>query len=380
MSKTDFKKITHAYIKDAKLFVVKVGSALLVEEKDDSLKEQWLQSVASDIADLVKRGAGVVVVSSGAIALGRSRLMGGKTRLKLEEKQAAAAIGQIELGSAWRKALGDVGLDTAQILVSLDDTEMRRRHLNARATLQTLLAAKIVPVVNENDTIATIEIRYGDNDRLAARVAQMVSADVLVLLSDIDGIYTEDPRKNKSATHLAEIEAIDDKIMAMAGKANAAYASGGMVTKLEAGSIATQAGCHMVICDGSEGHPLKNLEEGASCSWFRAASDPPHARKKWIAGGLKPKGKLVIDDGAVSALRKGKSLLSAGITSATGNFEKGDLVAICDSEGLEIGRGLSHYSANEVGKIAGSKSDAIGAILGYRGRGEVVHADDLVLR
>lgn len=376
---TDFNALTERYLGAAKLLVVKVGSALLVDDAKGAVRAAWLSSLAGDIAELADAGCGVVVVSSGAIALGRHPLDRGQGKLKLEEKQAAAAIGQIRLASEWQQAFGDHGLTTAQILLSPDDTETRRRHLNARATLQTLLSRGIIPVVNENDTVATMEIRYGDNDRLAARVAQMISADALILLSDIDGLYNADPRQHPDADHLPEITSINDGILAMAGPANADYASGGMVTKIEAGRIASTAGCHMVICNGTEENPIRRLRDGGACSWFRAISNPPQARKKWIAGGLKPSGVIVIDDGAVTALQKGKSLLAAGITSVNGRFERGDLVAVTDTAGVELGRGLSHYSAADASKIAGCNSSAIQGILGYRGRDEVIHADDLVL-
>ena len=379
MSNASFASLTRGYLNEARVLVVKVGSALLVDGETGAVRSQWLESLAADIAGLARQNCRVVVVSSGAIALGRHQLERGSGKLKLEEKQAAAAIGQIRLASEWQRVFRQFDLDTAQILLSPDDTETRRRHLNARATLQTLLGRGIIPVVNENDTVATMEIRYGDNDRLAARVAQMVSADALILLSDIDGLYSTDPRQNPDGEHLAEITSIDDRILAMAGPANADYASGGMITKIEAARIATNAGCHMVICNGHASSPIDRLMAGGRCSWFRAASNPPQARKQWIAAGLKPTGTITIDAGAARALSLGKSLLAAGITGIDGGFERGDLVAVCDASGAELGRGLSHYSAEDAARIAGCNSSAIQGILGYRGRDEVIHADDLVL-
>lgn len=376
---TDFSTLTKKYLSPSTLVVVKVGSALLVDEDKGTVKADWLAGLAEDLADLTNAGCGVVIVSSGAIALGRHPLGRHDSRLKLEEKQAAAAIGQIRLASEWEQALAAHGLKSAQILLSPDDTETRRRHLNARATLQTLLGNGFIPVVNENDTVATAEIRYGDNDRLAARVAQMISADALVLLSDIDGLYERDPRRDNSALHLPEILTIDDQIAAMAGPAHASYASGGMVTKIEAARIAATAGCHMVICSGLDRRPIKTLLDGGRCTWFQADSNPPQARKKWIAGGLKPSGVITVDIGAVAALERGKSLLAAGITAVSGRFERGDLVTVTNPDGQEIGRGLSHYSADATKQIAGCNSAEIQGILGYRDRDEVIHVDDLVL-
>ena len=376
---TQFKTLTTTYLNDARRVIVKVGSALLVDEKTGKVRTQWLESLAHDLAAMHREGCTPVVVSSGAIALGRHQLGRGQGRLKLEEKQAAAAIGQIQLATEWQNALALFGLGAAQILLSPDDTETRRRHLNARATIQTLLNQRIIPVVNENDTVATMEIRYGDNDRLAARVAQMISADVLVLLSDIDGLYTADPRQDKSAQFLPEVTQIDNDIAAMAGPAHSSVASGGMITKIAAAHIATTAGCHMVICSGTDKNPINQLKTGGRCTWFRASANPPQARKTWISGGLTPKGNIILDDGAVDAVRSGKSLLPAGISHVDGEFERGDLVALMDQNEVEIARGLSHYSAKDVERIAGSKSRAIPDILGYRGRDEVIHADDLVL-
>ncbi|MCE2516474.1 MAG: glutamate 5-kinase [Alphaproteobacteria bacterium] len=374
--------LTTSHLNDATTVVVKVGSALLVDEHTGAINAAWLHQLAADLALLTSRRCRCVVVSSGAIALGRTQLKGrakSNARLKLEEKQAAAAIGQVQLASEWKEALNTHDLSTAQILLSPDDTEQRRRHLNARATITTLLDSGIIPVVNENDTVATMEIRYGDNDRLAARVAQMISADVLILLSDIDGLYSADPRHHPDARHIPQVTAIDDDLRAMAGPANEDYASGGMVTKIEAGRIATQAGCHMVICNGTAMNPISALIDGATATWFTATAKPPQARKTWIAGGLNPVGTITLDDGAVNALQSGKSLLAAGMIAVDGHFERGDLVAVCDPQGQEIGRGLINYSAHDAARIAGCNSGEIQGILGYRGRDEVIHADDLVM-
>jgi glutamate 5-kinase len=376
---TDFSALTKTYLDPARVIVVKVGSALLVDDETGMVKAKWLAGLASDLAEMASAGCGIIVVSSGAIALGRHPLGCNNGKLKLEEKQAAAAIGQIRLVGEWQQALAAHELKSAQVLLSPDDTETRRRHLNARATIQTLLGSGFIPVVNENDTVATEEIRYGDNDRLAARVAQMISADALVLLSDIDGLYDQDPRHHDEAEHLPEVTEIDKKIAAMAGPTHTGYASGGMVTKIEAARIATAAGCHMVICSGLGLRPIDALRKGGICTWFRAVSNPPQARKTWIAGGLKPSGVISVDDGAVAALLRGKSLLAAGITAVDGNFDRGDLVTVTNQKGLELGRGLIHYSATDTQQIAGCNSAEIQGILGYRGRDEIIHADDLVL-
>ena len=380
---TESSDVTASYLNPAKTVVVKVGSALLVEDAAGKINASWLMHLAEDLAMLTARGCRCVVVSSGAIALGRRQLGTSakqqSSRLKLEEKQAAAAIGQVQLASEWKIALEKFGLSSAQILLSPDDTETRRKHLNARATLNTLLDCGVIPVVNENDTVATMEIRYGDNDRLAARVAQMISADALILLSDVDGLYSADPRGQENAEHIPLVTAIDDDLRAMAGPANEAFATGGMVTKIEAGRIATQAGCHMAICAGMALKPITALMEGGRATWFAAAANPPQARKTWIAGGLKSKGKLVLDGGAEIAVTSGKSLLAAGILSVEGDFARGDLVSVCSETSIEVARGLINYSAEDAIRIAGHNSSAIQGILGYRGRDEVIHADDLVL-
>ena len=366
-------------LQTAQIVIIKVGSALLVDEQQNRINEEWLAGMAADIASLHAAGKSVVVVSSGAIALGRQGLGLRGTRLRLEEKQAAAATGQVILANAWMMALAKHNITTAQILLSPDDTETRRRHLNARATMKTLLELKSVPVVNENDTVTTAEIRYGDNDRLAARVAAMLSADMLCLLSDVDGLYTENPALNSAATHLAEIDALTPEVLKMAGSANAAYASGGMITKLEAARIATKAGCDMVICDGQPLGPLSKLRDGARSTLFHAGASPLTARKQWIAGALSPKGCLTVDAGALGALRKGRSLLPAGVVAVEGEFERGDLIAIHNQAGAVIGHGLSAYSAGDANIICGHKSREIETLLGYRGRDEIIHADNLVM-
>ncbi len=370
---------TNRFLNNATTVVIKVGSAILVDQAKSCVNADWLNGLAHDIAALQAKGCGVVVVSSGAIALGRQQLHGTGARLKLEEKQAAAAIGQVQLAHEWTNALKQVDLTCAQILLSPDDTEQRNRHLNARATLKTLLAEGIVPVVNENDTVATMEIRYGDNDRLAARVAQMISADALILLSDIDGLYTNDPRHDKNAKHIEEVQQIDDALRAMAGPAHEDFASGGMITKIEAARIATQAGCHMAICNGTSMSPIAAMRDGARSTWFIARDNPPQARKMWIAAGLNPVGTLVLDDGAINALKSGKSLLAAGVADVQGKFSRGDLVAVATTDGQEKGRGIVNYDAEDALRIAGCNSNDIQGILGYRGRDEVIHADDLVM-
>lgn len=368
-------------IREAKRLVIKIGSALLVDEDTGDLRHDWLDALAEDIAACHSRGQQILVVSSGAIAVGRGRL--GLTRkdrtLRLEEKQAAAAAGQIRLAHAYERALARHDITVAQILVTPDDTEERRRHLNARNTLMQLLSLGAIPVINENDTVGTAEIRFGDNDRLAARVAAMVSADTLVLLSDIDGLYERDPRQNPNARRLDEVAAVTPEIEAMAGTAPLGYSSGGMVTKIQAAKIATASGCRMAIGDGRGNHPLKRLEDGAPCTWFLATGTPLTARKTWIAGALNPVGTLTVDDGAAKALKDGRSLLPVGVTAISGQFERGDAVAIIGANGTEIGKGLTAYSSGDATLIAGHNSRDLEGILGYRGRGEIIHRDDLVL-
>ncbi|HYI85030.1 MAG TPA: glutamate 5-kinase [Acetobacteraceae bacterium] len=366
-------------LREARRVVVKVGSALVVEEASAAPRDAWLSSVAADIAALRVRGTEVVLVSSGAIALARRALGLTRRRLRLEEKQAAAAVGQIRLAGAWADALSAQGLSAAQLLLTLEDSEDRRRYLNARATLGTLLELGCVPVINENDTVATAEIRFGDNDRLAARVAAMLEADALVLLSDIDGLYTADPRRNPAAHHLPVVERVSDEIMAMGGEPPPGYSSGGMRTKLLAARIATSAGCAMAIALGTRNHPLRAIEDGARCTWFLPQPEGRSSRKRWIAGSLAPLGALTVDEGAARALARGSSLLPAGVRAVTGEFGRGDPVSLVDTRGREVARGLSAYDANSARRIAGRRSDVIEAILGWRGRTEMVHRDDLVL-
>ena len=388
-------------VRTAGLLVVKIGSALVVDGARP--REAWLAGVAADIAAARARGTQVIVVSSGAIALARATLrLGG--RLRLEEKQACAAVGQIRLAQAWAEALAAHGMVAAQLLLTLGDTEDRRRYLNARATLRTLLGLGCVPVINENDSVATAEIRFGDNDRLAARVAEMVGADQLLLLSDIDGLYTADPRLHPGATHVAVVAELTPGIEAMGGEPPPGFSSGGMRTKLLAARIATQAGCAMAIALGGRPNPIAALaradapdapagnESGettgdapgdgavgvARCTWFLPAPEGRSARKRWIAGSLHPAGVLRVDAGAARALRAGGSLLPAGVLAVEGEFARGDAVRVAGPDG-ELGRGLSAYASGDATRIAGRRSEDIEGVLGWRGRDEMVHRDDLVL-
>jgi glutamate 5-kinase len=362
----------------AKRIIVKIGSALLVDQKTGTIKASWLDSLIQDVTDLKIAGADVILVSSGAIALGRRTLGLPKGKLKLDQSQAAAAVGQIALAQSWSEALRTKNIVAAQVLVTLQDTEERRRYLNARATLSTLLAQGAVPVINENDTVATSEIRYGDNDRLAARVASMMSGDVLVLLSDIDGLYSAPPNQ-KGAIFIPELREITPEIEAMAGKPISGVGSGGMITKIEAGKIALSAGCHMVIASGHEMHPLKRISSGERCTWFVAQSNAMQSRKRWIAGTLQPTGKLIVDDGAKGALTKGKSLLPAGVKSVEGTFSRGDTVSVVLPDGIEFARGLVAYNSADAKRIAGLKSADIQKLLGNDDRDVIIHRDDLVM-
>ena len=364
---------------DAKRIVVKIGSALLVDQESGRIRRAWLDALADDIDALRRRGKEILIVSSGAIAVGRRHLGITRATLKLEEKQAAAATGQIRLAHAYEEALARHQITVAQILLSPEDTERRRRHLNARATMTTLLSLGAVPVINENDTVATIEIRFGDNDRLGARVAQMVSADTLLLLSDVDGLYERDPRIDPKARHIPVVQRITPEIEAMAGVAGTGYSSGGMVTKLAAARIATAAGCRMGIVAGTVMNPLAAVEAGARCTWFQATDTPRGARKSWIASAISPAGAVYLDAGAERALSQGRSLLPAGVIRVAGQFERGDLVTVHGADGREIGRGLAAYASEDAQRIGGHKSREIETILGYRGRDELIHRDDLVL-
>jgi glutamate 5-kinase len=363
----------------ARRIVVKIGSALLADRASGKLKADWLASLMDDVAALAGVGKQVVLVSSGAIALGRHTLKLPKGPLALEQSQAAAAVGQIGLAHAYQEMAAARGLTTAQILLTLGDTEERRRYLNARTTLETLLALKAIPVVNENDTVATSEIRYGDNDRLSARVASMVSADCLVLLSDVDGLYTAPPGTSADAHHIPVVTRITAEIEAMAGDAGSELSKGGMRTKVEAGKIALAAGTNMVITTGKVLHPLRAIDEGCRCTWFLAASDPVTAKKRWIAGQLEPRGQVHVDAGAERALASGKSLLPAGVTRVSGEFDRGDAVVIRAADGRELGRGLVAYDRADAERIIGRKSKEIAGILGHEGRSELIHRDDMAL-
>lgn len=365
---TDFRRI-----------VIKVGSALLVDRDHGRVKLAWLTSLVEDIAMLHARGCEVMVVSSGAIALGRTVLGLPKGPLKLEDSQAAAAVGQITLSRTWAQILGHYGITAGQVLLTLGDTEERRRYLNARSTLGRLMDLKAVPIINENDTVATTEIRYGDNDRLAARVATMASADLLVLLSDIDGLYTAPPAQDPSATLIPVVPRIGAEIEAIAGDAGSELSRGGMRTKIEAGKIATSAGTHMVIASGHAKNPLKRIREGGRCTWFLTSANPVRARKSWIAGALEPRGTLHLDDGAVAALRRGASLLPAGVKRVEGLFDRGDAVVLRGPDGAEVGRGLVAYDSTHAARIMGRSTHEIEALLGVPGRSEMVHRDDMAL-
>jgi len=368
-----------ALLAGARRVVVKIGSALLVEEESGSIRYDWLAALAEDLAGLAARGQELIVVSSGAIAVGRRHLGLDRRRLKLEEKQAAAATGQIRLAHAYQEALARHGITVAQVLLTLEDTEARRRHLNARNTLNTLLRHRALPVINENDTTATSEIRVGDNDRLAARVAAMMNAEALVLLSDIDGLYTADPKLDPAARHLPLVERLTPEIEAMAGEALPGVSTGGMVTKLAAARIAVAAGCRLAIASGRRDHPLRALLEGGRCTWFLSEVEPRAARKSWIAASLKPAGVVTVDAGALKALQAGRSLLPAGVRAVEGEFQRGDAVLVRDPEGREVARGLCAYGAADARRIVGHNSRDIEKILGYRGREELIHRDDLVL-
>jgi glutamate 5-kinase len=363
----------------ARRIIIKIGSALIVNPATAAPREAWLATVAADIAALRAAGAEVIVVSSGAISLARRSLNLTRRTLRLEEKQAAAAVGQIRLAGAWQAALSAHGIVAAQLLLTLEDSEDRRRYLNARATLGTLLELGCVPVINENDTVATAEIRFGDNDRLAARVAEMVQADALILMSDIDGLYTADPKRDPAAAHIPVVEHLTEEIMAMGGEPPPGYSSGGMRTKLIAARISTGAGCAMAIALGDRPHPLAALRDGARCTWFLPEGEGRSARKRWIAGSLSPLGTITVDAGAARALAGGRSLLPAGVRAVAGDFHRGDPVSVRDPDGHELARGLSAYDAEAARLIAGRRSGEIEAILGWRGRDEIIHRDDLVV-
>jgi len=363
----------------ARRIVVKVGSALLVDRESGRVNRDWLKTLVADLLVLRARGQQVILVSSGAIALGRRELKLAKGALKLEESQAAAAVGQIRLAHVYKELLEEQGVTVAQVLLTLEDSERRRRYLNARATLEALLALGALPVINENDTVATAEIRYGDNDRLAARVAQMTGADCLVLLSDVEGLFTADPNRDPSAQFIATVRRLTPQIEAMAGSSLSDTGSGGMATKILAAKIAVAAGCHLCIAAGQPQHPVRRIEEGARCTWFVPTSTPAAARKQWIAGTLQPAGSILIDAGALKALQEGKSLLPAGVLAIRGRFDRGDTVSVLGPDGAEFARGISAYSDADAARILGRRSSDIQSLLGFRGRDEMIHRDDLAI-
>ena len=371
--------LNKARIAEAKRIVVKIGSVLLVDDNSGTLHNPWLNSLGKDVAALRDRGHEVILVSSGAIALGRRYLGLKPGELKLEEKQAAAAVGMVRLAQSYQETLNKFDLSVAQILLTLDDSENRRRYLNARSTIMTLLRVGVVPLINENDTIATDEIRFGDNDRLAARVASMVSADLLILLSNINGLYTADPSQDKAAKLVPTVTEITHEIEEMASNTVTSDSSGGMPTKLAAAKQCLGAGCRMIICEGRGMFPLKSLENGGECTWFIPSGNPQTARKRWISGSLQSLGSVIVDDGAVAALERGRSLLPAGILRIEGTFQRGDAITIMKRDGSEFGRGLIAYSSEDATQIIGHKTGEIEDLLGYRGRDEIIHRDDLVI-
>ena len=362
----------------ARRIVVKIGSALLVDAETGHLRLDWLEGLAADVAACRARGQQIVLVSSGSIALGRRVLGLPAVELALEQSQAAAAVGQIRLARAYESVLAPHEITTAQVLVTLEDSENRRRYLNSRRTLGTLVDLGVVPIVNENDTVATDEIRYGDNDRLAAQVASMAGADVLVLLSDVDGLYTANPRLDPSARRLDVVPAITPAIEAMAGGTGTALSKGGMKTKIMAARVAVRAGCAMAIMEGAVHRPLTALAEGANCTWFEPDGDPRAARKRWISG-MKPRGRVMVDAGAVAALGRGKTLRPAGVTAVEGNFHRGDPVDVVAPDGAVVARALAGYDAGEARIIMGHRSSRIAELLGYVGRAALVHRDDMAL-
>ena len=377
---SDHKSFMRKFFSDYKRIIIKVGSSLLINKKTRTIREDWLLALSEDIANLRKIEKEILIVSSGAIALGRDTLVSKQKTLNLEENQAAASIGQIELAYSWKDALRKQNIKCAQVLLSPDDTETRRRHLNARATLATLIKSQVVPVINENDTVTTSEIKFGDNDRLAARVAQMSSSDLLILLSDIDGLYDQNPHHSNKAKHIPNVDEVNDDIINMAGSSHYEYASGGMITKVEAAKISSLSGCALIICNGEGKNPILELSKGVKYTLFKPNETPLTARKKWIAAGLKILGKLIIDNGASKALMSGSSLLPAGVLEVEGNFEKGDLIEIYTSDRKKIASGLSSYNSQEIKIIAGNKTRDIESLLGYVGRDELIHRDDLVLK
>jgi len=365
------------YLKNFKTIVIKIGSSLLINDKK-TIRKKWLSEFAKDIKDLLNDKKKVIIVSSGSIALGCKKLNLNKKKLKLDKSQAVASIGQIELMNLYQNVFKKLKIKISQILLTLDDTEQRRRSINARRTIDNLLTMGIMPIVNENDTTATTEIKYGDNDRLAARVSQIISADCLILLSDVDGLYTDNPKKNKETKLIETVKKIDENIIKYATRAENLYGSGGMKTKIDAAKICQLSGCYMVIANGQKNRPIKEIIEKNNCTWFIPRVSKLDARKKWIIGSVSPKGALIIDNGAIQAIKNGKSLLPVGIKAIDGKFEKGDHIKVLDLNNKEYARGLSSFSSNEIDKIKGRQSNQIKKILGYSSRDEVIHKDDLV--
>ena len=365
------------YIHNSKKIVIKIGSSILVDEKGKP-KKLWLKEFAKDIKFLIKKNKQIVIVSSGAIAMGCEYLGIKKKILKVDKSQAVASIGQIELMDFYKRIFDKNKIKISQILLTLDDTEQRRRSINAKRTIDNLLKMGIVPIVNENDTTATTEIKYGDNDRLAARVSQIIGADCLILLSDVEGLYTDNPKKNKKAQLIKLVREINEKIKKYANKTENYYGSGGMKTKIEAAKICQLAGCYMAIANGNYINPIKKIIENKKCTWFLPKISKLDARKQWIIGSIAPKGEVIIDQGAVKAINNGKSLLPAGVQKINGIFEKGDHILIKDESSKERGRGISSFSSLEIEKIKGSHSSEIKNILGYSSREEIIHKDDLV--
>ena len=365
------------YIEKFKKIVIKVGSSILIDETGKP-KKKWLKELSKDIKDLVKKKKQIVIVSSGAIAMGCQHLKIKKNGLKVDKSQAVASIGQIELMNFYKKTFDKSKIKISQILLTLDDTEQRRRSINAKRTIDNLLTMGIIPIVNENDTTATTEIKYGDNDRLAARVSQIIGADCLILLSDVDGLYTDNPKKNKETKFINTVKKIDENIKKYATKAENLYGSGGMKTKIDAAKICQLSGCYMVIANGNNKNPIKKILKNKKCTWFLPRVSKLDARKQWIIGSIAPKGEVIIDEGAAKAINNGKSLLPAGVKKVNGLFKKGDHILVKDQSNNERARGLASFSSNEIDKIKGSHSSKIKNILGYSSREEIIHKDDLV--
>ena len=378
MTDLEFRELAHTKFKAADCVVVKIGSALLVDLETNSLRLNWLKSVASDISQLKSDGKKVVIVSSGSIALGRKILNLSDIGLSLEESQAAAAVGQIFLAQSYQKYLDKYEIISAQILVTAEDSRDRRRYLNSRATILKLLEMNVVPIVNENDTVATDEIKFGDNDRLAAQVASLCDANILVLLSDVDGLYTSDPKLDSSASHISLVPKVTEEIEIMAQDKKGGLSKGGMRTKIQAAKVAVSAGCHMVISNGSFDAPISNLMKGGKATWFLSSDNPIDARKQWIHN-TKPKGEVFVDFGAEKAIVSGKSLLPAGVIRITGEFSRGDTVVLLSSEGKTLARGLIGYSNKDVDLIKGCHSSKIKIILGHPGRSVLIHRNDMAL-